>query len=124
MKEQTREQYERQIKKLIEARTGEKAEAWMTLPIRTAAMCLVTLDKMQEELEKAPLTVIETGSQGQQKTVVNPLIAANKDMHRTMIMHYESLGLTYKNDPTRINTSAKKESEDEGATGFLNRLNG
>ena len=124
MKKQTIEQYERQIKKLIEARTGEKAEAWMALPIRTAAMCLVTLDKMQEELEKAPLTVIETGSQGQQKTVVNPLIAAAKDMHRTMIMHYESLGLTYKNDPTRINTSAKKESEDEGATGFLNRLNG
>lgn len=124
MKKQTIEQYERQIKKLIEARTGEKAEAWMALPIRTAAMCLVTLDKMQGELEKAPLTVMERGSQGQQKTVVNPLIAAYKDMHRTMIMHYESLGLTYKNDPTRINTSAKKESEDEGATGFLNRLNG
>ena len=124
MKKQTTEQYVRQIKKLIEARTGEKAEAWMTLPIRTAAMCLVTLDKMQEELEKAPLTVIETGSQGQQKTVVNPLIAASKDMHRTMIMHYESLGLTYKNDPTKINTSAKKEGEDEGATGFMNKMNG
>lgn len=124
MKTKTTEQYERQIKKLIEARTGEKAEEWMALPIRTAAMCLVTLDKMQAELEKASLTVLETGSQGQQKTVVNPLIAANKDMHRTMIRHYESLGLTYKNEPTRINTSAKKESEDEGVTGFLNRLNG
>jgi hypothetical protein len=41
-----------------------------------------------------------------------------------MIMHYESLGLTYKNDPTRFNTSAKKEGEGEGVTGFLNKLNG
>jgi hypothetical protein len=120
----TTKQYESKLKKLIADRTGSAYEPWMDLTVRSAAMCLVTLDKMQEELEKAPFVIMETNSQGTQKTLPNPLVATYKDMQRTMIMYYESLGLTYKNDPTRINTSAKKENEDEGATGFLKRLNG
>lgn len=122
MKKQTIEQYERHLKKLIEDRTGAKCEKWMDMPIHTAAMCLVTLDQMQDELNTSRLTVMETGSQGQQKTVLNPLVTAYKDMHRTMIMHYESLGLTFKNDPGRISSSAKKESDNGGVSSFLSNF--
>ena len=120
----TTKQYESKLKKLIADRTGSAYEPWMDLTVRSAAMCLVTLDKIQEELLKAPLVIMEENSRGAPKTLPNPLVATYKDMQRTMIMYYESLGLTYKNDPTRINTSAKKEDENEGAQAFLNRLNG
>lgn len=122
MKTKTAEQYQRQLKKLIEHRTGVPCEVWMELPIRTASMCLVTLDKMQAELSKQPLVFMETGSQTQSKTVINPLVAAYKDMHRTMLMHYENLGLSYKNDPSRIASSAKKEDEGNGVQGWLDSI--
>lgn len=124
MKTTTTEQYERKLKKLIGDRTGTKCEQWMDLPIHTAAMCLVMIDKMQEELEKgSPFVTLETGSSGQSKVVMTPLVAAYKDMQRTMIMHYENLGLSYKNDPNRITGSAKKE-EDGGVSNWLNDIRG
>lgn len=124
MKKKKITEYEAQLKDLIKDRTGMECEKWMDLPIHTAAMCLVMIDKMQEELEKdSPFVTLETGSTGQAKVVMTPLVAAYKDMQRTMIMHYENLGLSYKNDPGRIASSAKKENETDGAQAFINSVN-
>ena len=71
----TTKQYESKLKKLIADRTGSSYEPWMDLTVRSAAMCLVTLDKMQEELEKAPFVIMETNSQGAPKPLPNPLVA-------------------------------------------------
>jgi len=123
-KKPTIQQYERKLKALIARRTGQEAEPWMEMGVHTAAQCLVMIDRVHEELTQSWLGAMETGSQGQAKQTANPLLPVYKDLQRTMIMHYEMLGLSYKNDPTRISRPAKAEGAGDSVTDFMSAISG
>ena len=65
--------YVDELKEMIVERTG-KYDAWLSVQVRMTAMNMVILDKLQDELADAELTTSMTGSMGQQKIEVNPLI--------------------------------------------------
>jgi hypothetical protein len=71
------------------------------------------LEKVHEELMDGDLTSIKVGSKDQYYTEVNPLMPTYKELQRTMIQHYEALGLNYKTKPDRIKEDAKKGVDDE-----------
>lgn len=123
-KKPTIQQYERKLKALIATRTGTQAEPWMEMSVHTAAQCLVMIDRVHDELMTSTMATLETGSQGQAKNQANPLLPIYKDLQRTMIMHYEALGLTYKNDPTRISKTAKTEGAGDAVTDFMAAISG
>jgi hypothetical protein len=48
------------------------------------------------------------GSKDQWKNEVNPLMPTYKELQRTMIQHYEALGLNYRATPSKIKEDTKK----------------
>lgn len=87
--------YVDELKEMIVERTG-KYDAWLSVQVRMTAMNMVILDKLQDELADAELTTSMTGSMGQQKIEVNPLIDKYNATMRTMTDQLEALGLNYK----------------------------
>ena len=49
-KAKTAKQYEAELRRMIKSRTGADCEAWLTPQVRTTAMNMVMLDKVQGEL--------------------------------------------------------------------------
>lgn len=86
--------YVDELKEMIVERTG-KYDAWLSVQVRMTAMNMVILDKLQDELADAELTTSMTGSMGQQKIEVNPLIDKYNATMRTMTDQLEALGLNY-----------------------------
>ncbi len=107
-KQRTIASYITELKKMIYERTGEDYQKWLMPQMRSTAMNLVMLDKVQEELATSKLLTLETGSNGQNKTVQNPLLVTYKDLQRTLILQLEALGLNYKVTPTKITDPTKK----------------
>jgi hypothetical protein len=105
--------YERILKKKIEVRTGAPFEEWLEPQLHAAALCQQMLEKVHEELMDGDLTSIKVGSKDQYYTEVNPLMPTYKELQRTMIQHYEALGLNYKTKPDRIKEDAKKGVDEE-----------
>ncbi len=114
-KKKTVSSYITELKKMIKSRTGVDMEPWLMPQVRTTAMNLVVLDKIQVDLEKDDLTTLETGVAGQQKTVVNPLLVTYKDMQRTLLLQFEALGLNYKATPSKVTESVKKGGAEHDA---------
>ena len=112
-KRQTVRGYEQELKKLIKARTGKDFEPWLLPQIRSTAKNAALLDKMAEELAEEPLSTITTGSTGQVKREVNPLLPHFDKLNRTLLAHYEALGLNYNTPPSKVSESAKPGGEDE-----------
>lgn len=112
-KRQTVRGYEQELKKLIKARTGKDFEPWLLPQIRSTAKNAALLDKMAEELAKEPLSTITTGSTGQVKREVNPLLPHFDKLNRTLLAQYEALGLNYNTTPSKVSESAKPGGEDE-----------
>lgn len=110
-KRQTVRGYEQELKKLIKARTGKDFEPWLLPQIRSTAKNAALLDKMAEELAEEPLSTITTGSTGQVKREVNPLLPHFDKLNRTLLAQYEALGLNYNTTPSKV--SAKPGGEDE-----------
>lgn len=106
--------YELELKRLIKARTGKDSEPWLLPQIRSTAKNEVILDKIAEELEKEKsLISIVTGSQGQTKNEVNPLIPHFDRLNRTLMMQFEALGLNYNTTPSKVSESAKPGGEED-----------
>ncbi len=112
-KRQTVRGYEQELKKLIKARTGKDFEPWLLPQIRSTAKNAALLDKMAEELAEEPLSTITTGSTGQVKREVNPLLPHFDKLNRTLLAQYEALGLNYNTTPSKVSESAKPGGEDE-----------
>lgn len=101
--------YELELRKMIKARTGADCEVWLTPQIRSTAMNMVMLDKVQDELEDTVKLVLPSaGSMGQNKNDLNPLLAPYDKMQRTLLMQFEALGLNYSTTPSKVKEDTKK----------------
>ena len=106
--------YELELKRLIKARTGKDSEPWLLPQIRSTAKNEVILDKIAEELEKEQsMVAIVTGSQGQTKNEVNPLLPYFDRLNRTLLLQFEALGLNYNTTPSKVSESAKPGGEED-----------
>ena len=95
-KTKTTQDYIEELKTSIEKKTDAGFDPWLMPMLRATAMNMVILDKMQSQLETEQITNSMTGSMGQQKIDVHPLLDKYDKMQNTLIKQYDSLGLTAK----------------------------
>ena len=101
--------YEIELRKMIKSRTGADCEIWLTPQVRATAANMVMIDRIQDELlESDSLTDLRTGSMGQQKIEVTPLLPHYDKAQRTLMMQLEALGLNYASTPSKIVEETKK----------------
>jgi hypothetical protein len=100
--------YERILRKKVELRTGSDFEEWLEPQLHASAMCWQMLEKVQDELLGGKLCETRQGSKDQWYSELNPLMPTYKELQRTMVLHYEALGLNYKSTPSKIVTETKK----------------
>ena len=101
--------YENELKRMIRERTKAECEAWLRPQIRATAMNMVILDRLQDKLETEEVTSSMTGSMGQQKIDVHPLLDKYDKMQNTLIKQFEKLGLTASNKDSGGNADADDE---------------
>lgn len=99
-KKKTTQDYIEELRQMVEHRSENGFEPWLMPMLRACAMNMVILDKMQEKLEEEEITCSMTGSMGQQKIDVHPLLDKYDKMQNTLIRQYEALGLTAKGKAT------------------------
>lgn len=104
--------YERILKKRVEQRTGAVFEEWLEPQLHAAALCWQMMEKVHEELLGGKLVQARQGSKDQWYNEVNPLMPTYKELQRTMIQHYEALGLNYKSTPSKIKEPVKRGGEE------------
>lgn len=85
-----------ELKEMITHRNDGVLDPWLMPMLRATAMNMVILDKMQEQLEEEDITNSMTGSMGQQKIDVHPLLDKYDRMQNTLIRQFDMLGLTAK----------------------------
>ena len=100
--------YEKELKDMIESRTGKKFDPFLLPQVKAAAAMMRMIDKIDEQLDKEDLTYLEVGSAEQMKKVVNPLLSVYDKSQRTLNQLLTSLGLTYGATPSKINESTKE----------------
>lgn len=94
---------------MIKSRTGVDCEVWLYPQVRATAANMVLLDKMQEELAGADTLVsLVTGSTGQSKNEVSPLLPHYDKLQRTLLMQLEALGLNYSTTPSKVKEDARR----------------
>lgn len=103
--------YKRNLKKMIEKRNGEYEE-WLEPQVHAAAMCWQMLEKVQEELMSGKLVEAKIGVKDQWYNEVNPLMPTYKELQRTLVLHYEALGLNYKTTPSKIKEDTRKKASE------------
>ena len=108
-KPKTAKQYESELRRMIKARTGADCEPWLAPQIRTTAMNMVMLDKIQDEItDMDSLITLVPGSMGQMKNEVSPLLPHYDKTQRTLLMQFEALGLNYSTTPSKVKEDTKK----------------
>ena len=108
-KKKTAHAYELELKRMVEARTGVACEIWLMPQVRATAANMMMIDRIQDELlESDSLTDLRTGSMGQQKIEVTPLLPHYDKAQRTLMMQLEALGLNYASTPSKIMEETKK----------------
>ena len=75
--------------------------------------CFQMMERTHNNLMTGDLTLLEAGSMGQVKTVVNPLLASYKELQRTMLLHYKAIGLSFDVDPERMTKTGAKDGREE-----------
>ena len=110
----TSKQYVSELRRMIKARTGADCEPWLAPQIRTTAMNMVMLDKIQDELtDMDSLITLVPGSMGQMKNEVSPLLPHYDKTQRTLLMQFEALGLNYSTTPSKVKEDTKKGVDEE-----------
>lgn len=124
-KKKTAHAYDLELRKMIKNRTGANCEPWLIPQVRSTAMNLVMLDKIQAELEETnSLVTIQAGSMAQMKNEVNPLLPYYDKLQRTLLMQFEALGLNYRTTPSKVTENTKKGGEDhDKLSSLLNDIN-
>ena len=111
-KAKTAHAYELEIKKMIEKRNGE-FDVWLIPQLRTTALNCVMLDKIHDELcSEHSLLITSSGSMDQVKYEAHPLLAHYDKLQRTLLQHFEALGLNYRATPSKINETTRKGVEE------------
>lgn len=113
--------YEKELRDMIETRTGAECEAWLTPQIRTTAMNEVMLDKVHDELLDTNLIQLVPGSMGQMKNEVSPLLPHYDKLQRTLLMQFEALGLNYSTTPSKVKEDTKRgvDTKKDGLSNML-----
>ena len=96
MAKATTNTYINELKEMVCQRNNGGFDPWLMPILRATAMNMVILDRLQEKLEKEDITSSMTGSMGQQKIDVHPLLDKYDKMQNTLIKQFEKLGLTNK----------------------------
>ena len=100
--------YEKELKDMIESRTGKKFDPFLLPQVKAAAGMMRMIDKIDDQIDSEDMTYMEVGSTGQAKKVVNPLLPVYDKCQRTLNQLLTSLGLTYGATPSKINESTKE----------------
>ena len=104
--------YEIELRKMIESRTGKKMELWLMPQVRATAANMAILDKIQKEILKSDSLIISiSGSMGQPKNEVSPLLSHYDKAQRTLMMQFEALGLNYSTPTSKLVADPNKEKE-------------
>lgn len=94
----TAEDYQEEIRQMMVECKGE-CKTWYMLRIRSLAMNLVILDKVQNEILTAKGLILEKqGSTGQIKSEVNPLLTYYNQLQNTVLKQFNGLGLNVDDD--------------------------
>lgn len=109
-------QYIDELKEMIEKRTGKPFELWLMPQLRATAQNMVLLDRIQEAIAlEDDLTTSMTGSMGQQKIDVNPLLLQSDKCQRTLLQQFEALGLNYNTAKGKVSTNGGSAAENPAA---------
>ena len=109
-------QYIGELKEMIEKRTGKPFELWLMPQLRATAQNMVLLDRIQEAIAlEDDLTTSMTGSMGQQKIDVNPLLLQSDKCQRTLLQQFEALGLNYNTAKGKIATNGGSAADNPAA---------
>ena len=100
--------YEKELKAMIESRTGKPCESFLLPQVKAAAGLMRMIEKIDQQLDNEDLSYLEVGSTMQAKKVVNPLLSVYDKSQRTLNQLLTSLGLTYGATPSKINESTKE----------------
>lgn len=112
-KKKTVDEYIDELKKMVELRTGKAFDPWLLPQLRATAMGMTMLDKIQDKLADSEITILMTGSMGQQKTEVNPLLDKYINFQRTLISQFQALGLNYNTAKGKVGGAAGDDGEDD-----------
>ena len=112
-KKNTVDEYIDELKKMVELRTGKAFDPWLLPQLRATAMGMMMLDKIQDKLADSEITILMTGSMGQQKTEVNPLLDKYINFQRTLISQFQALGLNYNTAKGKVGGAAGDDGEDD-----------
>lgn len=104
-----KDKYIDELKTMIEKRNDGSFDPWLIPLLRATAMNMVILDRLQDKLETEEVTSSMTGSMGQQKIDVHPLLDKYDKMQNTLIKQFEKLGLTANNKDSGGNADADDE---------------
>ena len=108
-KEKSAHSYELELRRMVKARTGKDCEVWLYPLIRTLAHNMVVRDKMESEiLGMNALVSCTTGSTGQTKTEVTPLLSLYDKAQRTITQQLSALSLTFDATPSKITENTKQ----------------
>jgi len=92
MRQKKADTYAKELREKIEKKYGKYDDS-LDEQVITAAMNREMIAKLHKELMDGSLTTIAVGSMGQQKTEINPLLAAYDKAQRTYIQQLAALGL-------------------------------
>ena len=114
--------YEDEIIEMVKKRNGNFSE-WLRPQVESAAMNREMLAKIHSEIiAQQHLTFIASGSMGQQKKEINPLIPIYDKLQRTLLLQYEALGLNYKTTPSKVKTPTAPQDETDKLIGALRAI--
>jgi hypothetical protein len=120
-KTKTTQDYIEELKTSIEQKTDAGFDPWLMPMLRATAMNMVILDKMQSQLEEENITNSMTGSMGQQKIDVHPLLDKYDKMQNTLVKQFEALGLTRKGKTGVAGGGSDGDDEDLVLSALTNR---
>lgn len=100
--------YVLELKRNIRTRTGSDCKPWLLPQVRATAANMVTIDKIFDEIQgEKNLVTTASGSMGQAKSMVNPLVPYYDKMQRTLLLQFTALGLNYNATPGKITENTK-----------------
>ena len=110
------QQYIKELQDMIQKRTGKPFELWLMPQLRATAQNMVLLDRIQEAIAlEDDLTTSMTGSMGQQKIDVNPLLLQSDKCQRTLLQQFEALGLNYNTAKGKVATNGSGAADNPAA---------
>lgn len=117
----TKQYYERKFQAAIRSRLGSYDDAVYGLAVWKAASDFHHLEQLDAQIDRLDEFVqLSTGSTGQMKQEVNPLIAARDKASRTCMDALDALQLTPRS--TFKKTDGKAQEEDDPMLQYMNNV--